>query len=198
MPRNSFNQIMGTRHLTVVQLDGEYRIAQYGQWDGYPSGQGETVLEFLKNWDQPKFEAALRKCSFFNPKELTEFSEMVKREGIQETWPKKFPELSRDTGAEILGAIQEVGGFKLKDSIEFAKDSLFCEYAYVLDLDANTLEVYKGFNKSPLVPTDRFYGDGKPNEDGYYPIKLAKAYHLDKLPTVEQMTEDVDPKENEE
>ena len=27
---------MGTRNLTVVYLDGQYKVAQYGQWDGYP------------------------------------------------------------------------------------------------------------------------------------------------------------------
>lgn len=27
---------MGTRHLTAVVIDGDYKVAQYGQWDGYP------------------------------------------------------------------------------------------------------------------------------------------------------------------
>lgn len=31
---------MGTRNPTAVVLDGEYKLAQYGQWDGFPSGQG--------------------------------------------------------------------------------------------------------------------------------------------------------------
>lgn len=31
---------MGTRNLTAVYLDGQYKVAQYGQWDGYPEGQG--------------------------------------------------------------------------------------------------------------------------------------------------------------
>jgi hypothetical protein len=39
---------MGTRNLVAVYLDGIHRIAQYGQWDGYPSGQGKTVLSFLR------------------------------------------------------------------------------------------------------------------------------------------------------
>lgn len=26
---------MGTRNLTVVYIDGKYKVAQYGQWDGY-------------------------------------------------------------------------------------------------------------------------------------------------------------------
>lgn len=33
---------MGTRNLTAVYLDGQYKVAQYGQWDGYPEGQGHN------------------------------------------------------------------------------------------------------------------------------------------------------------
>ena len=38
---------MGTRNLTCVFVNGEYKVAQYCQWDGYPSGQGLTILNFL-------------------------------------------------------------------------------------------------------------------------------------------------------
>ena len=37
---------MGTRNLTCVVLDGKYVVSSYGQWDGYPSGQGKTILNF--------------------------------------------------------------------------------------------------------------------------------------------------------
>ena len=40
---------MGTRHFVGVIADGKYKIAQYGQFDGYIEGQGATVLEFLSN-----------------------------------------------------------------------------------------------------------------------------------------------------
>lgn len=40
---------MGTRNLTVVIKKAKPVVAQYGQWDGYPSGQGATVLNFLKS-----------------------------------------------------------------------------------------------------------------------------------------------------
>ena len=40
---------MGTRHLIAVHKDGKYPIAQYGQWDGYPTGQGVRVLAFCQD-----------------------------------------------------------------------------------------------------------------------------------------------------
>jgi len=67
---------MGTRNLTCVVLDGEYRIAQYGQWDGYPSGQGATVLEFLKDkMDREQFETALRQTKWITKEEHTKLWE---------------------------------------------------------------------------------------------------------------------------
>ena len=43
---------MGTRNLTIVRnKEGIIRVAQYGQWDGYPEGQGITALNFIKNKD---------------------------------------------------------------------------------------------------------------------------------------------------
>ena len=38
---------MGTRHMIGVVKDGIPRIAQYGQWDGYPSGQGVTANYYI-------------------------------------------------------------------------------------------------------------------------------------------------------
>ena len=38
---------MGTRNLTAVYLDGQYKVAQYGQWDGYPEGQGIASAQRL-------------------------------------------------------------------------------------------------------------------------------------------------------
>jgi len=29
---------MGTRNLTIVTSNGKTKVAQYGQWDGYPGG----------------------------------------------------------------------------------------------------------------------------------------------------------------
>lgn len=179
---------MGTRHLIAVVLDGQYRIAQYGQWDGYPSGQGATVLEFLKNYNRDRFESKLRAASFMTNDELESFGRVADTIG---NWQQKFPAMTRDTGADILELVQNSpDGIKLRNSLGFAGDSLFCEFAYVIDLDNDNLELYVGFNQSPLADGERFKDMlGLEKADGYYPIRLAGRWTLNALPSVEQMDE---------
>ena len=56
---------MGTRHLIEVKSGGELKVAQYGQWDGYPTGQGIGIANFLHGiMDVEKFRVALAECSF--------------------------------------------------------------------------------------------------------------------------------------
>ena len=190
---------MGTRHFIGVVLDGDFKVAQYGQWDGYPTGQGATVLKFLRLMDRPKFEANLRASHFMTQAELDEFDRIADVNPI--TWPTTYPHMSRDAGAEILSMVQ-ARPLALVDRRDFTRDSLFCEWAYIIDLDTNQLEVYKGFNHEPLPPGQRFSSlEPLPNHAGvveYYPIRLVKTYAFDALPTVEQLDAECYPSEDEE
>ena len=43
---------MGTRHLTYVYEDSDtILLCMYGQWDGYPSGHGADLAQFLNSFD---------------------------------------------------------------------------------------------------------------------------------------------------
>ena len=98
------------------------------------------------------------------------------------------PEFSRNTGAGILEMVQNHSeGMKLQDSINFAADGLFCEWAWVIDLDAGTFEGYCGFGQTPLAENDRFYFLRDLEEDnGYHGVRLAAKWNLDALPTDEE------------
>ncbi len=181
---------MGTRNLTMVFKDGECKVAQYGQWDGYPEGQGITALMFLQSMDRNIFEEKLKLVSWITEEESKqqwvnaganpddEWVDMI----ISNKHKTLYPEISRDVGAEILGIIYRTDReLKLKNNLDFAEDSLFCEWAYLIDLDNNQFEVYKGFNTIPLTETDRFYylqEDG----DEYKPIRKVASFDLDDLP----------------
>lgn len=193
---------MGTRHLIAVKLDGQYQVAQYGQWDGYPSGQGVDVLNFLREWDRPTFEAKLRASAWITEADVEAMNARIKREGLENRWQEVWPELSPDTGAKILEMVQyRDAGIKLRDAIDFAANSLMCEWAYVLDLDAGELEVYEGFNKRPLAENERFYGFElkypKEAVENYYPIRKVASYTLDDLPTDGVFVKECDPSDEE-
>jgi hypothetical protein len=52
---------MGARHLTIIRDNGKM-LHHYGQWDGYPSGQGVIVLETLKTFNERKFRQNFEKA----------------------------------------------------------------------------------------------------------------------------------------
>jgi hypothetical protein len=193
----------------MVISDGKTKVAQYGQWDGYPQGQGKKALEFLHGCDLKKFKEKIDALSFLTDSECEKLDEEI-------DFDKKYPWLSRDAGAQILSAIYygtmrvstgigskgevKVKVSKVVNSEYFAKDSLFCEYAYLIDLDKRTFEVYCGFNTRPLGKKQRFKYLEEPitrkvltekdknerltRENEYFPIRMVKSYDLDDLPTM--------------
>jgi hypothetical protein len=198
---------MGTRNLTMVISNGETKVAQYGQWDGYPSGNGVIVLEFLTSTNLEEFKNKLNKVFFMNGSKEKEIKKYMESIGAKDGWmtgdqsklyQEKYPYLTRDNGAKILEMIMngEEDEIWITDSTDFAGDSLFCEWAYLVDLDQNILEVYEGFNKNPLTIEDRFF-NLTDKESEYYPIKLIKKYDLNNLPLEGEFIKDLETKEEE-
>ena len=140
---------MGTSHLLAVKKDGQYKIAQYGQWDGYPSGNGLICLKFLIDNQKDNFKHfknQLDLLRFQNDNDKKEEEKYCKEIGAKGRWmtfeqsklyKSRFPFLSRDIGCSILTMINNAKDEKaLFNSINFAYDSLFCEYAYIIDFDS--------------------------------------------------------------
>lgn len=189
---------MGTRNLTCAVIDNDYKIAQFGQWDGYPEGVGAKILQFLKEkMDRPLMEKRLREITFLNEEDIN----LINESG---DIPAQF---SRDIGGDILELVQNkvlvqrFGRYdwvmdKLFNRLSFAADSLFCEWCYVVDFDKNTFEVYEGFVKE--AHTGERFSDIQSEKTGreYYPVKLVKTYDLNNLPSQEEFIEDfVEPEE---
>jgi hypothetical protein len=185
----------------MVMSEGKYVVAQYGQWDGYPSGQGQTILGFLHVADMEKFKKKLKQVRLVDDEKQKEIGKFMESIGSKDGWcnmeqsdkyNKKYPYMSRDIGGEILqNIIQAEDGEEVwvQDSTDFVRDSLFCEWGYVVDLDKGTFEVYKGFNKRRVPKGQRFASMlCSPNniDERYYPIKHMQTYQLDNLPTMEE------------
>lgn len=182
---------MGTRNLTMVISDGETKVAQYGQWDGYPAGQGATILAFIKKVSVKRFKEVLKKVKFIDDKKQKEIDKWFISIGCESGWMngdqaelyrKKYPLLTRDNGAQVLFLLMELSDktLWLSDQTDFAGDSLFCEWAYVLDLDKRVLEVYNGFNKEPISSESRFAKISKGDSE-YSQVQLLVKYTFAEL-----------------
>lgn len=167
---------MGTRNLTMVIQNGKTKVSQYGQWDGYPTGAGSVILKFFQrnDFDLSTLKSKISDLSEYTEEELDKIDKMS-------NWEEKHPHLSRNVGSDILNLIYDGFVEKIHLNDKFIYDSLFCEWAYLVDLDNNFLEIYKGFNKDRLDRFERFYDDF-PNEGGYYACKLYAIFPLNDLP----------------
>lgn len=181
---------MGTRHLIAVALDGKYKVAQYGQWDGYPSGQGKTILEFLRKVDLNAFREKVARLRWLTKADIAKVDKTP-------NWPTVYPHLSRDAGAKVLDLIMaSEEPLRLQNSISFAGDGLFCEWAYVIDLDKGVLEVFSGFSKDRTPAESRFpSGADWLNKSDYAPVRLVTTFMLAGLPTDETFFRALEPVE---
>lgn len=167
---------MGTRHMIGVIKNKKYVVGQYGQWDGYPDGQGAILLSILQNGGVEKLREKVDNCKFIDQKQVRQYyidagdspdnkSGFISME-IAERMKQAHPTLDRDTGAKILQMIIDAQDVvELIDNSKFIEDDTFCEFAYVIDFDKNSL---------------KFYCCGQ---------KMYAEYPLTELPTVEEVVE---------
>jgi hypothetical protein len=185
---------MGTRHLILVYYKGQYRICQYGQWDGQPDGQGLTCLHFLLNtqniMDLRKVLDHSDNCIIvISDEERTAyFTDLQRQQRERGGNPFDFPgieSLSRDTGANILNVVAAATPEEPVKihfwEMAFLTDEVHLEWAWVVDLDAKVLEGYTYWRRyKVLEEKSRFedvLGSGKPLPD------LVGRFRFDELPS---------------
>jgi hypothetical protein len=123
---------MGTRGLTKVIKNDKVVVAQYGQWDHYPSGQGLTALRFLR--DEANVEKLDKGLYWLYETNDEDIQKTAERTG--DNFHTAYPSLIRDTGAEILELIANAkGAVPVLLSTDFENDELFCEGVFTVDLD---------------------------------------------------------------
>lgn len=135
---------MGTRNLTkVIDREGNLRVAQYGQFDGYPSGQGVKMLNFITSEYRilETIEESLAKAYFATNEEIDRLYGEFETTGdgwmtIEEgkKLSLRYPNLARETATDILKVITySIGLVPLVNQASFEQDELFCEGVFTLD-----------------------------------------------------------------
>jgi hypothetical protein len=166
-----------TKWLTSYSVfwKGRWYIAQYGQFDGYPEGEGVKVFNFLSFAGNVENLKVGLENHIYEPTEDEMAAIRNECDAWDQNWSAQnsayephvsgikqlYPSLARQTSAGILGIIARAGQAEETDDaegdeekkpkkipvqleLEFANETLFCEWAYVVDLDKEVMEVYGG------------------------------------------------------
>lgn len=198
---------MSTRGIIGFRIDGADKIT-YNHSDSYPSWMGEHLVAFVSGrfagdggLDQLKADVrALRMVdgeSAPTAADVERYSAVGARTLGDTNYGKKYGpggcqintgkfdnwyNLLYNTHGD-LAAILAVG--VMEDGHNFVRDSLFCEWGWIINLDDGVLEVYRGFQKRKHRK-GRYAGPAQKRAykgaETYYPIALVATFPLDALP----------------
>lgn len=173
---------MGTRGAWGFYKDGVTK-ATYNHYDSYPDALGETMLKFVWDTSDEKFKEIFDRIVLVEgtptPEQLIEVTEW---EGIEPNmnvggpgevdWYKLLRNVQGDPYAYKNGLRF------MEDGTTFMQDSLFCEYAYIFNVEEMTLEFYIGWQKD--AQKNRYYDEELEGED-YKNVKLVYEYAFDDI-----------------
>ena len=175
---------MGIRGLWGFRTGQKDKLTYCG-FNSYPDGLGQTMIDFIKqNDDEKLLEIANKIVLVSNEVKPTQkqFEECQKLELVRLDASEHSEEdwycLLRNSQGDPFSYEGELT--YMIDSHTFLEDSLFCEYAYIINLDTKELEYYVGYNKSG-GNSGRY--EGVPNSDGYYPCRYAMSVTFDTIRT---------------
>jgi len=171
---------MGTRGAVGFRTDGTDKVT-YNHFDSYPSSLGNQVTQFLKGF---KDVEALKKIAE-NIVLIDESSKPTKKQKVE---AKELGLFDGNVSSQsddwycllrlAQGDLSVYEKFKyMIDSHEFLKDSLFCEWAYIINLDSEKLEIYRGFNKDRNA-AGRYAQLIQKESDEYFGVALHSAIPL--------------------
>lgn len=177
---------MSTRGLIGFRYNDIDKLT-YNHADSHPDTLGFRVLKELhavEDWDvvRKRIESL---HGIPETRKLDEHSSMAETE-IRRHFPnleyRGEPRNFYDLYQPLQGSLKPYLDGKLMfmpDASDFIHNSLFCEWAYVANLDNNEFEVWKGLQNKP--DPDSRYGT-EADRMGYYPCSKQIGYDLDNLP----------------
>ncbi len=180
---------MGTRGAVGFRHNQKDYIT-YNHYDSYPTCAGVGVIMTIikqKLFDDKYRQQAIEKLESlqlinsektFEPEELENIRNNIEALGLENNTfdPTRFGNGKVDA-YYVLNPIQRhINAYihpkhtipYMIDSHEFMANSLYCEWAYIINFDTNSLEIYEGFNKNKNA-AGRYAGKQRERERNYEP-----------------------------
>lgn len=186
---------MSTRGFITFVVDGIEKTT-YNHFDSYPDGLGVAVLDFARG-DMQRARDLARSLQVVDsdghPDEeqkaaLLQYANLNVGEQSTDDWYCLLRETQGNPAAILASHF-------LLDGHDFPANSLFAEYGYVIDFDAERLEAYRGFQRNSH--TEGRFADRPGRENGYYPVALAASWPFTGLPSDGEFVTAIDGEEAE-
>jgi hypothetical protein len=182
---------MGTRGAFGFIKNGEEKVT-YNHFDAYPDGLGSNVITFVK-----RFVDSLNEI--YDRIELVDETQDPNEEQLEHCQQMGSIRSNVSTGTDWYSALRDAQsegiikyGEGLKymcDGKSFLLDSLFCEWAYIINLDTSMVEFYRGFNRTGN--NGGRYASQKAKEGGdYYGVQLLGEVPIEKFSSAEITSEE--------
>lgn len=176
---------MSTRGAFGYILGGTEKVA-YNHCDSYPQGLGMQMLEYLAAYSLEEISRVAEGIVLVGE----DGSPTPDQAGECEEAGTINTSVGRRNRKDWYCLLREAQGdpaiyhrSKLKymlDAGDFLHDSLSCEWAYIINLDTNMFEVYRGINRNPLA-AGRYAKYTVDSRKRYYGVALAREYPIDGL-----------------
>ena len=163
---------MSTRGIWGLRKDNQDKIT-YQHFDSYPAGLGNIIKKFIMKHDIEELKIIfdkiilVKKDSVPSNKQIKECSKFFNSDVSKHTTEDWYA-LLRDSQGNPEVYVKDLK--YMIDNRDFIKDSLFCEWGYIINLDTKCLEIYEGGKETPQKNRYK-YG---PDERGYYNCGLIK------------------------
>lgn len=175
---------MGTRGAVGFRVNRQDKL-QYNHFDSYPEGLGHEVLEFIKNETIDSLKEMANKIEMVDEyiapsseqiKECSKWSNCEIKEGEEIDWYS----LLRSAQGNL--SVYNNGLKYMLNANSFMLDSLFCEYAYVINIDNQKLEFYSGYNKIARKGKGRYADKMQAGStNNFHGVVLIKNYDLNEI-----------------
>jgi len=147
----------------------------YSRPSGYPTRLGIKIIKFIKDTPDGKLKELAKNLRVIDraepitTKDVREYSKycQVLVSGYMSWY------------SLLLDAREDLSAPAVENSGDFLIDSLYCEWAYIVNIDTGKLEVYRGSNQEPSTKHGR-YANIK-GDSGYYGVRLIKEIPFDEI-----------------
>lgn len=186
---------MSTRGVYGFRKNNQDKL-MYNHFDSYPEGLGKEIIYYIKTHTIKKMNEifnrinpadSIKPISNYSKEELNKYewilkefysNKIIKQEKVMYNIVESYVETHNK-----LKAFDEEKLDLYPDNNDFILDSLSCEWGYILNLDNNTLEVWKGFQKYPdkknRYGTEIQYTSF--NGTNYYPCRMVYSIKFSEL-----------------